>query len=130
MFKLKGIDYEDLLSMLRLLKLLCPAYFLLYLFKSFIQKDKEMGIDSDCSVRFACPPVLEGEVHALLVDVEGGYGVPGKLDHLVLQLAIVSTGVQPERVKGDNRYNLSFLPSICTTVWEDNGPIAVHLSHC
>ena len=39
--------------------------------------------------------------------------------HLVLQLAIVSTGVQPERVKGDNRYNLSFLPSICTTVWED-----------
>jgi hypothetical protein len=53
MFKLKGIDYEDLLSMLRLLKLLCPAYFLLYLFKSFIQKDKEMRIDSDCSVRFA-----------------------------------------------------------------------------
>ena len=34
MFKLKGIDYEDLLSMLRLLKLLCPAYFLLYLQKS------------------------------------------------------------------------------------------------
>ena len=31
MFKLKGIDYEDLLSMLRLLKLLSPAYFLLYL---------------------------------------------------------------------------------------------------
>merc|ERR1719167_818992 len=101
--------------MLRLLKLLCPAYFLLYLFKSFIQKDKEMGIDSDCSVRFACPPVLEGEVHALLVDVEGGDGVPGKLNHLdilviliimnilvfvgippdyhlVLQLAIVTTG--------------------------------------
>ena len=100
-------------------------------------------------------PVLEGEVHALLVDVEGGDGVPGKLDHLVimimvikvimdilviliimnilvfvgippdyhlvLQLAIVSTGVQPERVKGDNRYNLSFLPSICTTVGEDWG---------
>ena len=101
-------------------------------------------------------PVLEGEVHALLVDVEGGDGVPGKLNHLVimvimvikvimdilviliimnilvfvgippdyhlvLQLAIVSTGVQPERVKGDNRYNLSFLPSICTTVGEDWG---------
>ena len=103
-------------------------------------------------------PVLEGKVHALLVDVEGGYGVPGKLDHLVimimvtkvikvimdilviliimnilvfvgippdyhlvLQLAIVSTGVQPERVKGDNRYNLSFLPSVCTTMGEDWG---------
>ena len=41
--------------------------------------------------------------------------------HLVLQLAIVSTGVQPERVKGDNRYNLSFLPSVCTAVGEDWG---------
>ena len=101
-------------------------------------------------------PVLEGEVHALLVDVEGGDGVPGKLNHLVimvimvikvimdilviliimnmlvlvgippdyhlvLQLAIVSTGVQPEGVKGNNRYNLSFLPSVCTTVGEDWG---------
>ena len=108
-------------------------------------------------------PVLEGEVHALLVDVEGRDGVPGKLDHLVimiimvimfimfimvikvimdiliiliimnilvfvgippdyhlvLQLAIVSTSVQPERVKGNNRYNLSFLPSVCTTVGEN-----------
>ena len=110
-------------------------------------------------------PVLEGEVHALLVDVEGRDGVPGKLDHLVimiimvimfimfimvikvimdiliiliimnilvfvgiapnydlvLQLAIVSTSMQPECVKGDNRYNLSFLPSVCTTVGENWG---------
>ena len=102
-------------------------------------------------------PVLEGEVHALLVDVEGRDGVPGKLDHLVimiimvikvikvimdilviliimnilvfvgippdyhlvLQLAIVSTSVQPERIESDNRYNLSFLPSVCTTVGEN-----------
>ena len=34
-------------------------------------------------------PVLEGEVHALLVDVEGRDGVPGKLDHLVLTVIIV-----------------------------------------
>ena len=39
--------------------------------------------------------------------------------HLVLQLAIVSTSVQPERIESDNRYNLSFLPSICTTVGEN-----------
>ena len=31
-------------------------------------------------------PVLEGEVHALLVDVEGRDGVPGKLDHLVIMI--------------------------------------------
>ena len=38
---------------------------------------------------------------------------------LVLQLAIISTSVQPERIESDNRYNLSFLPSICTTVGEN-----------
>ena len=38
---------------------------------------------------------------------------------LVLQLAIVSTSVQPERIESDNRYNLPFLPSVGTAVGEN-----------
>ena len=42
-----------------------------------------------CSTWEVGAPVLEWEVHALLVDVEGRDGVPGKLDHLVLMVIIV-----------------------------------------
>ena len=74
-------------------KLLCPANFLLNLFETFEKKHVEVGIDSDPSVRFTNSSVLEHETHPLLLQLEGGDGVPRELNDLVLQAAVLTASL-------------------------------------
>ena len=108
-----------------------------HLLETLKQKDIEVRVDPDCSIRLACPsggerqvkkverrltrraPVLENEGHRLLVDFEGCDGVPSKLDHLILKLAPLSARVEPERIKGNNRDNMAFFSCIGSTVREN-----------
>lgn len=126
MFKLKGINY--LLTLVGL-QLLCPANFLLYLLEALKQKDIEVRVDPDCSIRLARPSVLENKGHGLLIDFEGSDGVPGKLNHLIFKLAPLPASVQSERVKGNNRNNMAVFSCIRTTVREDYTSVTIHLSN-
>jgi hypothetical protein len=91
----------------------------LYLLETLKQKDIEVRVDPDCSIRLACPSVLENEGHRLLIDFKSCDGVPSKLDHLILKLSPLSAREEPERIKGNNRDNMAFFSCIGSTVREN-----------
>lgn len=64
-------------------------------------------------------PVLENEGQGVLIDFKGCDGVPSKLNHLILKLAALSACMEPKRVKGNNRDNMTVFSCIRSTVREN-----------
>ena len=124
MFKLKGINY--LLTLVGL-QLLCPANLLLYFLKTFEEKHVEVRVDPDPAVRLADSPVLEHETHPFFFKLEGGDGVPGELDNLILQTPVLPAGLQSKSIKGDDWHHVALFPSIGSAVGEDNSTVSFHL---
>ena len=95
-----------------LLQLFSPANLLLYFLKALEEKHVEVRVDPDPAVRLANSPVLKHETHPFFLKLEGCDGVPGELDNLVLQAAVLPTGLQSKSIEGDDWYDVTLLPGI------------------
>lgn len=80
-----------------ILQLFGPPDLLLNLLETLEEEHVKVWVDADPSVRLAGSPVLEHEAHALLLQLEGGDGVPAEFDHLILDWTVLSTGLQPDK---------------------------------
>ena len=80
-----------------ILQLFGPPDLLLNLLETLEEEHVKVWVDADPSVGLAGSPVLEHEAHALLLQLEGGDGVPTEFDHLILDWTVLSTGLQPDK---------------------------------
>ena len=79
-----------------ILKLFWPPDLLRNFLETLEEEHVKVWVDADPSIGLAGSPVLEHEAHALLLQLEGGDGVPAEFDHLILDWTVLSTGLQPD----------------------------------
>ena len=97
-----------------LLQLFSPANLLLDFLKTFKEKHVEVRVDPDPAVRLANSPVLKHETHPFFFKLEGCDGVPGELDNLVLQTAVLSASCCSSSSKAAREEELPLINELST----------------